>query len=399
MTTMSAENFKLTSESKFGTVALGVGVAGVVASVAGLFIDHKTFFFAYLVAFMFWMAIALGGLFFTMVHHLVGAEWSIVLRRIPETLASAIPMMAILFIPIVLGMHNLYEWSHAEVVASDPILQHKSAWLNPTAFTIRAYIYFGLWTLIAWTLYKASLEQDGGKDVTEKMRGVSAPSMIVFALSITAAAFDWLMSLDPHWFSTIFGVYFFAGSWWTTLAFVVLFSMYLRSKSKLGEVMTIEHYHDLGKLMFGFTVFWTYIAFSQFMLIWYGNIPEETIWYKHRWEHGWEYVSLFLVIGHFILPFLVLIFRASKRNFTVMKIAASWFLLMEFVDLYWLIMPTFNIVNPDAHHGLHFSWQHLATFLGVGGVFLWFVWNRLTSASIVPVGDPRIEASIHLKNA
>jgi uncharacterized membrane protein YpjA len=135
------------------------------------------------------------------------------------------------------------------------------------------------------------------------------------------------------------------------------------------------------------------------MLIWYGNIPEETIWYKHRWEHGWEYVSLFLVIGHFILPFLVLIFRASKRNFTVMKIAASWFLLMEFVDLYWLIMPTFNIVNPDAHHGLHFSWQHLATFLGVGGVFLWFVWNRLTSASIVPVGDPRIEASIHLKNA
>lgn len=396
---MSAENFKLTGESKFGTVALGVGVAGVVASVAGLFIDHKTFYFAYLVAFMFWMAIALGGLFFTLIHHLVGAEWSIVLRRIPETLASAIPMMAILFIPIVLGMHDLYEWSHEEVVAKDPLLQHKSAWLNPIGFTIRAYIYFGIWTLIAWTLYKASLAQDDGKDVTEKMRVVSAPSMIVFALSITAAAFDWLMSLDPHWFSTIFGVYFFAGSWWSSLAFVTLLSMYLRGKSKLGEVMTVEHYHDLGKLMFGFTVFWAYIGFSQFMLIWYGNIPEETIWYKHRWEHGWQYVSMSLVIGHFVLPFLVLVFRASKRNFTVMKIAASWFLFMEFVDLYWLIMPTFNIVNPDAHHGLHFSWQHLATFTGIGGLFLWFVWNRLTSASVVPVGDPRIEASIHLKNA
>lgn len=396
---MSAENFKLTGESKFGTVALGVGVAGVVASVAGVFMDHKTFYFAYLVAFMFWMAIALGGLFFTMIHHLVGAEWSIVIRRIPETLASAIPMMAILFIPIVLGMHDLYEWSHEEAVANDPLLQHKSAWLNPIGFTIRAYIYFGVWTLIAWTLYKASLAQDSGKDVTEKMRGVSAPSMIVFALSITAAAFDWLMSLDPHWFSTIFGVYFFAGSWWTTLAFVVLLSMYLRGKSKLGEVMTIEHYHDLGKLMFGFTVFWAYIGFSQFMLIWYGNIPEETIWYKHRWEHGWQYVSMFLFIGHFVLPFLVLVFRASKRNFTVMKIAASWFLLMEFVDLYWLIMPSFTIVNPDAHHGLHFSWQHLATFAGIGGLFMWFVWNRLTSASVVPVGDPRIEASIHLKNA
>ncbi len=396
---MSAENFKLTGESKFGVIALGVGVAGVAASVAGLFIDHKTFYFAYLVAFMFWMAIALGGLFFTLIHHLVGAEWSIVIRRIPETLASAIPMMAILFIPIVLGMHDLYEWSHEEAVAHDELLKHKSAWLNPMWFTIRAYIYFGIWTFIAWTLYKASLDQDGGKDVTEKMRSVSAPSMIVFALSITAAAFDWLMSLDPHWFSTIFGVYFFAGSWWTTLACVVLLSMYLRGKSKLGEVMTIEHYHDLGKLMFGFTVFWTYIAFSQFMLIWYGNIPEETIWYKHRWEHGWQYVSMFLFIGHFVLPFLVLIFRASKRSFTVMKIVASWFLLMEFVDLYWLIMPTFTIVNPDAHHGLHFSWQHLTTFVGIGGLFLWFVWNRLTSASIVPVGDPRIEASIHLKNA
>lgn len=396
---MSAETFKLTRDSKFGTMALGIGAAGIAASVAGFFIDHKTFFFAYLVAFMFWMAIALGGLFFTMIHHLVGAEWSIVIRRIPETLASAIPMMAILFIPIALGVHDLYEWSHEEIVAQDPILRHKSGWLNPTFFVIRAYVYFGIWTLVAWTLYKASLAQDEGKDVTEKMRGVSAPSMILFALSLTLAAFDWLMSLDPHWFSTIFGVYVFAGSWWATLGFVVLFTMHLRKKSKLGEAMTIEHYHDLGKLMFGFTVFWTYIGFSQFMLIWYGNIPEETIWYKHRWEHGWQYVSLLLVVGHFIAPFLVLIFRASKRNLAVMKTMAIWFLIMEFVDLYWIIMPNFTIVNPDAHHGLHFSWQHLATMAGVGGTFLWFVWNRLTSAAIVPVGDPRIEASIHLKNA
>ncbi|MDX2127729.1 MAG: hypothetical protein SFU91_01690 [Chloroherpetonaceae bacterium] len=398
---MSRDEFKLNAKNlNFGRNALIVGLVGLISLVAGFFLTPRdNFFFAYLVGYVFWLSIALGGLFFTMLHHITGAEWSVVLRRIAESLAMTIPLMGILFIPIAFGIHDLYHWSHAEQVAKDELLQHKSGWLNITFFLIRAIVYFGLWSYLALTLNRHSLKQDAGDEtVLRKMRKLSAPGIIFFALSITFAAFDFLMSLDPHWYSTIFGVYFFAGSWWLTLAFLNLFSQYLRKNSALGKAMTTEHYHDIGKLMFGFTVFWAYIAFSQFMLIWYGNIPEETIFYKHRWEYGWEYVSMLLFFGHFVLPFFILIFRSSKRNLYVMAIMGFWFVFMQWVDYYWLIMPNVTIANPDAHHGLHFSWLHLSSTAGIGGLFLWFFWYRLTSNPIVPIRDPKLENSMQFVN-
>jgi hypothetical protein len=407
---MNVQEFQFTKESRFGMVALVLGGVGLAASIAGFFMDREQFFHAYLTAYCFWLAIALGGLFFTMLHHIVSADWSIVLRRITESIMIALPVMAILFIPIAVGLHDLYHWSDEAAVATDKLLQHKAGWLNPTSFFIRAAIYFSIWITLAFLLYKASMDMDGGyKDEQRaRMKAISAPGIFVFALSITFASWDWIMSLDPHWYSTIFGVYFFAGSWWATLAFITQFSLYLRGQNVLDKAITVEHYHDLGKLMFGFTVFWTYIGFSQFMLIWYGNIDEETIFYKHRWENGWEYVSIFLIVGHFAIPFFSLIFRAVKRNLGALKIITLWMLFMQFVDYFWLIMPSMGSHGATdiahaatahaaeaAHHGIGLSWMHLSTMLGIGGIFLWTFWTRLVSKPLVPVGDPRLDISLN----
>ncbi len=397
---MSVQDFQLTKESRFGTMALVLGVVGLVASIAGFFMDREQFFHSYLVAYCFWLGITLGGLFFTMLHHIVSADWSTVLRRITESIMMAMPVMAILFIPIAVGIHDLYHWSHADAVATDKLLQHKAGWLNTTGFLIRAFIYFAIWTTLAFLLYKASMDMDGGyKDEHRaRMKAISAPGIFVFALSITFAAWDWVMSLDPHWYSTIFGVYFFAGSWWATLAFITQFALYLRSQNVLDKAITVEHYHDLGKLMFGFTVFWTYIGFSQFMLIWYGNIDEETLFYKHRWEHGWEYVSIFLIVGHFAIPFFTLMFRAVKRNPAILRVLTLWMLFMQVVDYFWLVMPSMGAHSAadaaHAHHGIGLSWMHLTTLAGIGGIFLWTFWTRLVSKPIVPIGDPRLEISL-----
>ncbi len=394
---MSVQEFRITKDNGFGKIALGIGCAALAASVAGLMTNRAEFFHAYLVAYCFWLGISLGSLFFTMLHHIVSADWSTVFRRISESLMITMPVMAILFIPIGLGIHDLYHWSHAEAVAADKILQHKAGWLNTGFFLVRAFIYFAIWTALAYSLYKTSLEQDKRYDEKHRatFKAISAPGILLFALSLTFAAWDWVMSLDPHWYSTIFGIYMFAGAWWATLAFIVFFSLYLRANGVLASEIKVDHYHDMGKLMFGFTVFWAYIAFSQFMLIWYGNIEEETIFYKRRWEHGWEYVSIFLGIGHFAIPFFPLLLRAAKRNLTFMRIISAWMLFMHFVDLFWLIMPNLGAHGEQhAAHGVHISWMHLTTFLGIGGIFLWFFWQRLTSAPLLPIGDARLKLSL-----
>jgi hypothetical protein len=391
---INPQTFQVLDEGGLAKKLLIAGAASLVLTLVGYFVDKEQFFHSYLVAYVFWVSLGLSGLFFTMLHHLTGAEWSVVIRRIFETLMMTLPVMAIFFIPVGLGLHDLYHWSHADVVAADPALLKKSAWLNTWFFIIRTAVYFGVWFLLARTLYKASLEQDGGhkESLALKMERVSAPGMVVFALSITFASFDWLMSLDAHWYSTIFGVYIFAGSWLALLALVTLIALWLREKKVLAEEITVEHYHDLGKLMFAFTVFWAYIAFSQYFLIWYGNIPEETVFYIQRWEGSWKAVSVLLVIGHFVIPFLALVTRAAKRNLTVLKAVGLWILFMHFVDLYWLVMPSLH------HDGIHLSWMDVTAMVGIGGIFLWFFWTRFTSKAIVPIGDPALKTSMHFVN-
>lgn len=374
--------------------ALIVGIVGLLIAASGFFVDRQQFFFSYLTAFSFWVTITLGGLFFTLIHNVTHAMWSTALRRILETIMMTIPVMALLSIPVLLGIHDLYHWSHADAVAGDALLQKKAAYLNIPFFVIRTAFYFAVWFLLARGLYKISIQQDESFDPEqkEKLRRRSAPGILLFALTITFAAFDWLMSLDPHWYSTIFGVYIFAGSFLSAIAVVVLIIASLHKRNILNDTITVEHYHDLGKFLFSFTVFWGYMAFSQYFLIWYANIPEETIWFRHRWEGSWKVITLVLVFGHFLIPFLALMTRAAKRNFNFMKFMAYWILAMHFIDLYWIILPTLH------HHGIQFSWIDVAALAGIGGIFVSFFWRRYLKGALVPVNDTKLAESIKLVN-
>ncbi|NUN14643.1 MAG: hypothetical protein HUU55_13515 [Myxococcales bacterium] len=375
-------------------------VAGAVAGVAGIgatfalgAADHHQLYYSYLTSFMYFLTLALGGMFFVLIQYAARAGWSVVVRRIAENMMATVPVFAVLFIPVVLGMHDLFHWTHAEAM-EDPILKGKESYLNQEFFLIRAGIYFAVWIGVALYFYRSSTSQDTTKDLqtTRRLQAISAPAIALFALSITFAGFDWMMSLDPHWFSTIFGVYTFAGSVVATFAFLAVFSVMMRRAGLLGGVVTTEHLHDLGKLVFAFTVFWTYIAFSQYFLIWYANMPEETIFYRHRWENSWANISAFLALGHFVIPFFFLLPRTIKRNATTLVIGSLWMLFMHFVDLYWVIMPNHH------KHGVHFSVIDVTAFVGVGGVFLASFAYLTKRHATVPLGDPRLPESVAFEN-
>ncbi len=386
------KKYRLTKSGNIGKVSLIIGVSGLVLSAVAYFIDSRQFFHSYLVAFTFWTSIGLGGLFFIMMHYLTNATWSVVIRRLSENIMMVLPFMAVFTLPILFGMGELYDWSHADVVQADKLLAGKSGYLNVPFFVIRIILYFAVWTFLGRYLYKLSLKQDAGHNdsLTTKATRISAPGMILFAVTITFASFDLLMSLDAHWYSTIFGVYIFSGSFLGFLCFVTLIIIMFRKNGILEQSITFEHFHDLGKLIFAFVIFWAYMAFSQYFLIWYGNIPEETIWFLHRWEGSWKIITLIIVFGHFVVPFFTLIPMAAKRNMTVMKVMGLWILLMHWMDIYWIVMPSLH------HHGVHLSWMDISTFAGIGGMFIWLFWRRICSSSLVPINDPRLQKSIEI---
>jgi len=385
-----AKIYRLVDPGSLGMRALMVGIVGMALSAAGWALDADRFFHAYLAAITCWVAIALGALFFVMLHHLVSARWSVVVRRLSENVMMTLPYLAILFIPVLFGFGHLYHWSHSDAVAADELLQKKAGYLNIPFFVIRTAVYFAVWSLLARYLYRASIRQDAGYNQADvdKIKRVSAGGMIVYALTVTAAAFDWLMSLDPHWYSTIFGVNYFAAGLVTFISFLTLLALVFRRGGILRETITVEHYHDLGKLIFAFTIFWTYTNFSQYFLIWYGNIPEETIWYADRWVGSWKAISMIILFGHFVVPFIVLMTRSAKRSFTVLGVVAAWMVLMHYVEMYWLVYPTFS------EHGASFNWLEPVTFLGIGGIVVWAIWTNCSKQALVPVNDPKLEGSI-----
>lgn len=389
-----SETYQITDKGKAGHWFLIAGVAGLAVSVTGLFTDRSQFFHSYLVAFLFWMSLSLGGLFFTMLNHISNARWSIVLRRLTEATMWTLPVMVVLFIPVLFGVHDLYHWTHAEEVANDVILQKKSGYLNIPFFVIRALLFFAVWIVLARILYRTSLNQDSGagNDPVKRMYNLSAPGLVLFAVTVTFAAFDWLMSLNPHWYSTIFGLYFFSGCFLGVLSLLVISGNLLRMNGVLGQTIQTGHYHDLAKLLFGFIIFWGYMGFSQYFLIWYANIPEETIWYLKRWNGSWKYLSLVIVFGHFLIPFLGLLTRAAKRNLAWLTFIAVWILIMHWIDLYWMVFPTHS---PE---GFQFSWMDLTLFIGTGGIVLWFMWRNISAHPLVPVNDPRLPFSLQFKN-
>lgn len=367
------------------------------AALAGYATSHDQFFQSYLVAFFFAFSIAIGAALFTMIQHLTGSAWSVPVRRIMENIMMSLPVLGLLFIPVGLGVHSLYEWSHPEFVAKE-ILKLKvpvyELFLNQKMFYMRAVAYFAIWTLWAWRLYSNSKSQDATNAIAPTFSNErwSAPGMLVFFLTASLASVDWVMSLNPHWYSTMFGVYCMAGGAWGFFAMLTFIFLRFRANGIMANSVTTEHYHDLGKWMFALTVFWAYIAFSQYMLIWYANLPEETIFFKVRRAGSWETVSGILLFGHFVITFLVLLARNSKRTLNVLRFATVWILTMHYVDIYWLVMPNFQ------KNGVAPNWMDLATLVAVMSTVALAFWLRLRKSVIAPVGDPRFKKGLEFQN-
>ena len=381
-----------------------VPVGGAVSALAlvatfalGLSHPHELYS-SYLLSFFYWLTLALGGLFFVLVQFATRAGWSVVVRRVAEHVSGTLPLFALLFVPIALAVGQLYHWSEAGAMDHDPVLAGKEPYLNEGFFLARGVVFVLAWALLGWWFRRRSLAQDENHDpgTTRFLQSASAPALIVYAVTLTFASFDWVMSLDPHWYSTIFGVYVFAGCAVAVFSLVSLLSMALErgkggSDGPLAGLVTVEHYHDLGKLLFGFVVFWAYIAFSQFMLIWYGNIPEETVWYRHRLEHGWEVVTLLLAVTHFAIPFFYLILRKTKRNRLLFAIGCLWMLAVHWLDLFWLIKPAVG-AGPVP------TLLDALAFVGIGGLFAAAVAWLMRKPATLPVGDPRLEESLSFEN-
>jgi hypothetical protein len=386
--------------AKLPMIGGALAVVGLGVTLAGATGDHKArAMFSYLWAFEATVTIALGALGWVLIDHAVRAGWSAVLKRIAETTAVTLPVFALLFVPIaVLGFHELYPWTHE----MDEILQRKQWFLTPGFFFGRAALYLLIWAVFSWVLYSRSTKMDAMTDatardsITKSLWALAPPGIALFALSQSFAAVDWVMSLQPHWYSTIFGIYFFGASILAFNCFMVLVSMGLQNAGVLKKAITVEHFHDMGKYVYGWGVFWAYIAFSQFILIWYANIPEETEFYMVRVEGGWQYLSYLLPIGHFFGPFFFLLSRHVKRNRKALAFACCWMLGMHLVDMYWLIMPNFGLHGGGGHHEPHLAFSYLdgTALVGMVGAFLAVFGFWLNKNKTVAINDPRLPESL-----
>jgi len=371
-----------------------IGLAGLGATLMGIMDPASRYdsLNSYLVAFMFVATLAVGGLFFTILQYLVNAKWSVAVRRLAENMASTLPVIAILFLPLGIHVRDLWhEWARPEHV--DPLVQAKAAYLNVDFFLIRAAFYLVTWAVLGLVYYRRSLAIDrtGDPHIILGLRKLAAPATLLFAITITFAGFDWVMSLDPTWYSTIFGVYIFAGTIVSTLSFMVFSALLAQRSGYLNGLVNDEHYHDLGKLIHGFIVFWAYIAFSQFFLIWYANLPEETLWYKGHWEGGWNQLTVALIFMHFVIPFFGIMSRNVKRNHGAMLIVSFLLIITHYADLFWIVMPIHR-------KELTVHWRDIAALLGTTGIFLATLFYRIGSAPLVPAKDPLLPASLEYDN-
>ena len=355
----------------------------------------RRFSFSYLLNFAFFLSLSLGALFFVAVQHLSRASWSVIVRRLAEILAVNLPLLALLALPILLNLTKIYPWAAGESHGHDELLIHKQSYLNPVFFILRWAGYFIVWCVYALYYWRRSLLQDktGNPQLTIHMETRSGPALVLFALTVTLASFDLLMSLDFTWFSTIFGVYFFAGGVVGFYALMTLLTLWLQRIGRLAKIVTIEHYHDYGKLMFAFVFFWAYIAFSQYMLIWYSNISEETAWMLKRQQNGWGWMGVVLIFGHFLLPFAGLISRYAKRNRHLLAIWAVWIFVMHWMDMYWVVMPELGL------NRVPFHWLDITCFLGIGGIYIAGLARTAGNRPLVPIQDPRLEDSLRFENA
>ena len=333
-------------------------VGGVMAAVCviGALLNSRQFFISYLFAFLFWLGLSLGCLCVAMIHHLTGGRWGDVTRRFLEAGYMTLPLMAVLFIPVLLGLHELYLWAQPGGIASSPVLQHRAHYLNVMGFFDRACVFFAVWISMAALLRKWSRQQDQGTDLapTRQARTLSGPGVVIYALTVTFAWVDWLMSLEPDWYSTMFPVIICGGQILSAFAFVILMLAWFKDQPPFSPVVQSGQFHQLGNLLLTFVMFWTYVCFGQLLIIWSGNLPHEIVWYRHRIAGHWKWIASFLALFNFFLPFFLLLFRASKRNFQALRCLAALVFVCQIINAYWHVEPAFY------QTGVHIHWLDFA---------------------------------------
>ncbi len=372
-----------------GWTCIAIGVALAALSYFG---DRPRMLFNDLIGLTFLMSVAVGAIFFVALEYFVGAVWSTPFRRVTEFLGAILPYATVLALPIVAYAHDVFHWTHHDVVMADEILRGKASYLNMKFFTGRfisvLLVWFVYYSIVTYNSYK----QDKTQDQKHTRLNVKLSTIFIplFAISITMFSVDWIMSLEPHWFSTMFGVYYFSGTALTSLAVITFFVVTLGERGYFSFKITPDHYYSFGAFLFAFTCFWAYIAFCQFLLIWYANIPEETFWYMARWKGGWEYVGVLLILVRFWIPFFALSSRSSKMNLKRLKTMSVWIAASHFIDLYWLIMPTH-------YKTVSLGWQEFVFPIISFGIIVLVFFNEAKKKNLVPIGDPKLQRGIDFR--
>jgi hypothetical protein len=368
----------------FQSRALAVGVICLIITLIELFLHPTQFFRSYLFGVVFWLGIGLSCTAILMLHHLVSGRWGFVLRRSLEAAARTLMWMALFFIPVVLGMHYLYIWSHPAAVAADPMLQQKQWYLNTPFFIVRQIIYFVLWIVLAYLLTRWSGEQDetANPDLVKRMRNLSGPGLAIYGFTVSFAGFDWMLSLEPHFFSTIYGMLFVVTEAVGGMSFITLVAYFLSKREPLSEIIRPSQFHDFGNLLLVFTLLWAYISFAQFLIIWSGNLQNEIPWYVYRINHTWATIALVLVIFHFAVPFLLLLQRFVTFRRQYLAWVAALLFMMSILDLFWLMVPSYEKAGPQFH------WSDWLALIGLGGIFLAIFSSQLKRKPLMPLHDP-----------
>ena len=376
-------------------IAFGVGAVLTLLMIIGAFLDRGHFFHGYLVGFVFWTGITVGSLALLMLQHLTGGAWGLIIRRVLEASTRTLPLMLLLFIPVAIGLKYIYPWTDSAVMNSTAALQKKASFLNPSFFILRAFVYFAIWSTLAISLNWLSLQQDraASREVRKRMLMISGPGLVVTIICITFAAIDWVMSLDPSWYSTIYGLIFVAAWALSALAFTILMMNWLAAREPMDTVVQPRHSHDWGNLTLTLVMLWTYFAFSQYLLIWSGNLPEETTWYVARKHGGWGAIALTIVIFQFAFPFLILLSRATKKNLQRLATLAALILVMRVMDVIWLIEPTYS------RGDFVFNWMDYIAPLAIGGLWVGtFAW-QLQKRPLLPLNGPQLEQAVAVVHA
>ncbi len=373
---------------RLGWILLALGVAVFLAAYA---LDGRRAAFDNVILFLFVTSLATGALLLIALEHIAGAVWSTPMRRIIEFLAGLTPLLPLIGLPLLFQMHELFHWTHVEAVAGDALLQEKSPYLNVPFFIFRFAGVCLLWILFFWLFTRNSLKQDstGDQKLTTRNIRLAAVFLPVFAITLTVTAIDWGMSLEPHWYSTIFGVYYFSGAALAGVAVATLAVVLLMEAGYLPQLRK-DHLYSLGALLFAFVNFWAYIAFSQFLLVWYANLPEETFWFMHRWEHGWQVVSIALIVVQFAVPYFALLPQEAKMDVKRLKIMAIWILAARLLDLYWVVMPSFG-------ETITLGWQELGIPLVAAGLGIVLLGWKMQRENLIPVGDPKLARGLEFR--